>query len=113
MSSIKENVIREKRTIRAAKENLMGPSGKLGIILQAFGSPIIRQGSGLVDTNFLQNPFEEGPHTEYQPTISGQDGPVSYHDEILDAKDEYTYNEGLHFDGLSRGMHLEIVYWHA
>lgn len=113
MSSQKESVIREKRTILATQKNLMGPSGKFGMILQAFGSSVMRQGSGLVDANFLQDPYEDFVHTEYSPTASDQQGPVAYRDEILDSVDDYVYNEGLLFDGLSRGMHLEIVYWHA
>lgn len=113
MSRQQENVIREKRTIEATRKDLMGPAGKLGKILQAFGSPIIRQGSGLVDINFLQDPYEPEPHTEYSPTVSGQNGPIAYRDEILNVNNEYQYNEGLHFDGLSWGMHMEIFYWHT
>jgi hypothetical protein len=113
MSSQKESVIREKRTIQATQKNLMGPSGKFGTILQAFGSAVVRQGSGLVDSNFLQDSYEDFVETEYSPTVSDQLGPVTYRDEILDSVDDYVYNEGLLFDGLSRGMHLEIVYWHA
>lgn len=113
MRDNKENVIREKRTIEAVKKNLMGPSGKFGTILHAFGSPVIRQGSGLVDTNFLQDPYGDNVYTEYSPTMSEQEGPIAYRDEILDDYDGNIYNEGIHFDGLSRGMHLEIVYWHA
>lgn len=112
MSRQKENVIREKRTIEANKKNLMGPSGKFGIILQAFGTPVIRQGSSLMDQSFLDDPFGDDVETEYAPTLSGG-GPVTYRDEILTSSNDYVYNEGLMFDGLSRGMHLEIVYWHA
>lgn len=108
----KENVIREKRTNQATKKNLMGPSGKFGAILQSFGHPVVRQGSGLIDTNYLQNPYEDEVYTEYESTFSGQDGPMAYRDEILDSMDEYTCTEGLMFDGLSRGVHLDIVYWH-
>jgi hypothetical protein len=113
MTTQKENVIREKRTNLAVSKNLMGPSGKFGVILQAFGSPTLRQGSGLVDVNFLQSPYDDYVYTEYSPTMSDQDGPIAYRDEILDQYDEALYNEGLHFDGLSRCMHIEIFYWHA
>ncbi len=109
----KENVIREKRTNLAIKNNLMGPSGKFGIILQAFGSPITRQGSGLFDTNYLNTNYEDPVYTEYGSTMSGQDGPVAYRDEILDNIDDFVVNEGLMFDGLSRGIHLDITYWHV
>lgn len=112
MSKQKENVIREQRTIEATKKNLMGPAGKFGIILQAYGTPVIRQGTSLVDSSFLEDPFEDFIETEYSSTASGQRGPLAYRDEISNADTEHVYNEGLLFDGLSRGMHLEIVYWH-
>jgi hypothetical protein len=112
MSKQKENVIREKRTIEATKKNLMGPSGKFGIILQAFGTPIIRQGTSFLDSSFLSDPFEDYTNIEYASTASGQQGPVIYRDEILMSDIDNSYNEGLLFDGLSRGMHIEITYWH-
>lgn len=111
--SDKESVIREKRTIEATKKNLMGPAGKFGRILEAFGTAVIRQGSGMIDTNYLEDPFAESVHTEYASTLSGQNGPLAYKDEILDANDEFVVNEGLLFDGLGRGIHLEIKYWYA
>lgn len=104
-----ENVIKEKRTIEATRKNLMGPSGKFGVILQSFGSPIIRQGSSLFDQNFLEME-SDSTYTEYASTLSGQKGPVAYRDEIL-TFDDFISNEGLVFDGLSRGVHLEIIYW--
>lgn len=110
--SDKESVIREKRTNLAVRNNLMGPAGKFGRILEAFGTPIIRQGSGMMDVNYLDDPYDDEVYTEYGSTMSGQNGPVSYRDQILDSEDEFIVNEGLMFDGLSRGMHLEIVYWH-
>lgn len=113
MSDQKENIIREKRTIEATKKNLIGPSGKFGVILQAFGTPIIRQGTGLFDITYMDGIYEDHVYTEYESTASGQLGPVAYRDEILDMEDETIENEGLMFDGLSRGMHLEIIYWHA
>jgi hypothetical protein len=113
MNRHKENAIREKRTIEATKKNLMGPSGKFGVILQAFGTPVIRQGTSLLDSSFLYDPYEDLIHNEYATTASGQQGPLMQRDEIKTADSDYAYNEGMLFDGLSRGMHLEIVYWHA
>lgn len=113
MNKHKENAIREKRTIEATKKNLMGPSGKFGIILQAFGTPVIRQGTSLFDSSFLNDPYEEFVYSEYGSTSSGQQGPLMYRDEIKTADADFAHNEGILFDGLSRGMHLEIVYWHA
>jgi hypothetical protein len=113
MNKHKENTIREKRTIEATKKNLMGPSGKFGIILQAFGAPVVRQGTSLIDSTFLNDPYEDDIYEEFSSTASGQQGPSAYRDEIKTADFENAYNEGLIFDGLSRGLHLEIVYWHA
>lgn len=113
MSNSIENAIREKRTIEAEKKRLMGPSGKFGVILQVFGSKITRQGSGLVDADFLDDPYEDGVETEYGTTMSGQVGPMVSRDELPYIQDELVFDEGLLFDGLSRGMHLEIVFWFA
>lgn len=112
MSNPVENAIREKRTIEATKKNIMGPAGKFGIILHAYGTEIMRQGSGLMDVAYLDDPYDDFTYTEHSPTLSGG-GPVSYRDEILDASGDSVYEEGLLFDGLGRGLHLEIVYWYA
>jgi len=113
MKKYKENTIRELRTIEATKKNLMGPSGKFGIILQAFGSPVIRHGTSLIDSTFLKDPYEDDIYEEFSSTASGQQGPRAYRDEIITADFENSYNEGLIFDGLSRGIHLEIIYWNV
>lgn len=113
MNKHKENVIREKRTIEATKKNLMGPSGKFGVILQAFGTPVVRHGTGLIDSTFFYDPYEDFIEEEFQSTASGQMGPLTYRNEIKTSDSDFTQNEGIMFDGLSRGMHLEIVYWNA
>ena len=110
MSNQKEKAVREKRTIEATKKNLMGQSGKFGIIAQALGNPIIRQGSSLYSSTELEDPYDDFVETEYETTVSGQSGPAMYRDEILESSD-YVEEEGYVFDGLSRGMHLEIQYW--
>lgn len=92
----KEKAIRERRLIEATRKNLMGASGKFGQIAKWLGSPIIRQGSGLYDVNYLEDPFDSTDP-----------------DEIPVAEDEFCQKEGLVFDGLSRGMHLEIKYFFA
>lgn len=108
-----EKAIREKRTNLAVTKNLMGPAGKFGVILRAFGTSVMRQGSGLMDAGYIDDPYEDSVYTEYSPTVSGQQGPVMYRDELLNAGDDNVYEEGLLFDGLGRGIHLEITYWHA
>lgn len=109
MASNHENVIREKRSNLAAKNNLTGPSGKFGVILQAFGEPILRQGTGLVDANWLEDPYQDISDIGYEQTVSGQKGPIAWEDKLHDASDDYLYNEGLSFSGLSRGMQIDIV----
>lgn len=113
MNKHTENPIREKRTIEATKKNLMGVTGKFGTILQAFGTPVVRQGASFMDTGFLSDPYQDDIYEEFESTASGQYGPKKYRDEIRTAEFDNSYNEGLIFDGLSRGMHLEIVYWNA
>jgi hypothetical protein len=90
----------------------MGPSGKLGTILQAFGAPVMKQGSNLMDVGYLESPYQDEVYTEYSSTLSGQQGPIAHRDEILDLEDDGVHNQGLLFDGLSRGIHMEILYWH-
>jgi len=109
--SQKEKVIREKRTIEATGKNFMGITGKMGTIAKVLGSPIIRQGSGMMDVSYMEDPFEV-IESEREKTMSGQDGPEMWRDEIQEMDDAATQDEGWVFDGLSRGMHLEIKFWH-
>lgn len=90
----KERMIREKRTIEATRKNMMGASGKLGMIAKWCGSKITRQGGGLFESSYLDDPFFE-------------------ESEIPMMDDHAMIDEGWHFDGLSRGMHFEIRYLHA
>lgn len=106
-----EKVIREKRTIEATKKNLMGVTGKFGIIAQVLGHPVVRQGTGLMDQSFLDDPYEDFTQSEYGTTMSGQLGPEIWRDEIKEADDDLVVHEGFVFDGLSRGLHLEIKYF--
>ena len=108
--SQKEKVIREKRTMEATAKNLMGITGKMGMIVKTFGYPIVRQ-SGFMDVNVLEDPYDF-VDSEHEQTASGQNGPEMWRDEILDMGDDYSQDEGFVFDGLSRGMHLEIKFWH-
>lgn len=112
MSKQIENAIREKRTIEAIRKSLMGTEGKIGTIINAYGTPVMRQGSSMYNTTYLDSYDDDGVFTEYSPTLSGS-GPVAYRDEILDVHDDNIMKEGLLFDGLSRGLHLEMTYWVA
>lgn len=108
----KEKVIQEKRTIEATKKNMMGITGKLGLIVRILGSPVVRQGSGLYDQRFLSDPYEDNSNIERAGMLSDQLGPEIWQNEIKDADDSYSREEGYVFDGLSFGMHFEIKFWH-
>ena len=122
--------IKEYRTIEAKKKNLMGLNGKFGYILAALGQPIINhaESGGLYASNaadFLENwdtivkdstNFQPGTAEEIMKQIPTADtvehnvpeGWEWYGD--LDAEVFDEQKAGWHFDGLSRGMHLEITY---
>jgi hypothetical protein len=87
--NIEEKII-EQRTSEALKKNLMGQSGKIYLIAKFLGSSITKQSD---DTNFLNyDPWEDDP------------------DKIPILSDDVTsYDVGYAFDGLRRGLHLEIV----
>lgn len=105
----KEKIIKEQRTIEAARKNLMGLGGKLGCVLKMFGQPMIRHGSGadMFETTYLDDYYEIEENDPYNlhPGTS---------EEIMDQlpimDDASTSTLGWHFDGLNVGMHLEIKY---
>lgn len=88
----KARIIRERRQLLATNKNMMGSGGKLGIIAKYLGTPIIRQGSGLMDQTFLTDPYDMFEEEDKLPTYN----------------DAYQCMEGYIFDGLSRGMHFEV-----
>ena len=104
----KENLIREKRIIDATRKNYLGPTGKFGAIVKVYGVPIIRQSHGS-DSNYLTE--DDFTYEEYERTQSGQNGPLVFRDEIPEFDDDSPMMEGLMFDGLNRGLHLEIKHW--
>lgn len=91
----REQSIREQRTIEATIKNYVGPPGKIGTIARYLGKQIIRQGSGLMDVNYLESAYKEFDEKN-MPTFTEEESCL-----VL---------EGWIFDGLSRGMHLEIRY---
>ncbi len=80
-----EAAIKESRLILATKNDLMGANGKLGIICRYLGSKIE-----------AQTGFEYWNEEEVEIAQLGES------DGVLDV--------GWIFDGLSRGMHLEVKY---
>lgn len=89
----KEQMIREQRTIDAMKKGFMGADGKLARIARMMGHPIHRHGTSNFNQTFLDDPYE----------LPSDDLPV------MD-EDEMSYQIGFYFDGLGRGMQLEIVW---
>lgn len=95
----REQMIREARTIEAMRRGYMGMEGKLSTIAKRLGKPIIQQGSRSFDQTFLDDPFALEIEQEFgMPTIE---------------EDDHSYEIGIHYDGLSRGVNLSIfVHFH-
>lgn len=108
MSTQKENLIRERRTVLAISRNMMGANGKLGVILTAFGTPIIRQGTALHEATYLESP-EDDTDWLYETTASGQKGPLVSKNYTHDNEGQIS-EEGMLFDGLRIGIHLDIMF---
>lgn len=106
--------IKEQRTAEANKKGLVGQGGKIGTVLKALGSPIVGQAedAAYLDLNGSENspvgsPIKDIPIME----IEGAERPSGPEwDEIGESVSFSTRVIGRHFDGLSRGMHLEILY---
>jgi len=91
-----ENQIKEKRTIEASKKNLMGKNGKLGMILKHLGEPIVSQEGLFSDVSYFDHFWEDVDEDE-ESMQTFEEGSLSH-------------DVGRIWDGLSRGMHLEIQY---
>ncbi len=89
----KEQIIREQRTIEAMKKGLMGAEGKLCRIARTFGDPIFRQGGANFDASYLPDYDDLGE--DEIPTMD---------------EEEVSYRIGMHFDGMRRGIHMEIMW---
>ena len=124
-----EKRIQEQRTIEATKKNLMGFAGKLGCIAKNLGHPIIAEYFG--GKYFASNEMPDYMNLDddvYKDETIGEivrkmrtvqiriDGtPISEPGDVdpnwtqkHDKEDASTEQTGWYFDGLSRGMHLEI-----
>lgn len=88
----KEDIIRDQRTREAVKKGLMGQGGKLGCIARYLGQEIVRQGGSYYTQNFID-----------LTGIQEDENMIPYMEE-----DETAITEGYMFDGLSRGLHMEI-----
>lgn len=111
-----EAIVKEKRTLEATRKNLMGSEGKLGVILKQLGQPIIAHeiGGGMYDQSYLEG-YDIYEEDESLPTMSMGDDESTpegweWSTTPADADPVSCRQIGWHFDGLSRGMHLEIKY---
>lgn len=122
-----EEKIREKRILEATKKGLMGQNGKIGVVLKILGEPIIKQSEGgyYVDSNYIDTEGNESlDKSIYEidnsidllkkiPVMGaeGTERPNSYEWTEISQPTYYGLDTiGLYFEGLSRGMHLEIKY---
>ena len=109
-----ESRIREQRTAEANKKGLVGQGGKIGTVLRALGSPIVGQTEDVAYLSLDGSVNEpSGSPLKDMPTmeIDGNERPSG--DEWGEASDPLSFSTrtiGRHFDGLERGMHLEIIY---
>lgn len=117
-----EAKIKEQRTIEANKKGFVGQTGKIGTVLKIFGQPIIFQSEGgvYVDTNYIDDfdheNIEPQNNSELMASIpifdmgSNERPSGKEWQEMPDPRPFGSNQIGLHFDGLSRGMHMEIKY---
>ena len=104
MHNRKEDVIKRERTFEATRNNLMGIGGKLGIICKHLGKPIQKEGGSMFDTSEMDDLWLlEDDEPEEGAEFDMNKMPMMDEEEI-------SYTIGYVFDGLSRGMHLEIKY---
>lgn len=97
----KEKELQQLRTNKAALKNYIGPGGKLGTIAKYLGSVIMAQSSGAVDYRYMDlDPYDVDPEKVHDLPIYDESNSGDVEDRI----------RGLVFDGLSRGMHIEIKY---
>jgi hypothetical protein len=115
-----EERIREQRSIEANKKGFVGQNGKVSVVLRMLGGPVVAQHEGgfYVDTNYLGQPetHEDEPTDALgmmrgMPTMGSDANPRPESSEWSEMEEPGQYSTrtvGWHFDGLSRGMHLEI-----
>lgn len=113
-----ETRIKEQRVLEATKKGLIGASGKIGTVLRMLGSDIIYHGEDY-GASFLE-PNEDRPEPRnaidmlsYIPTMDTESNSRPVGEEWNEVGESYavsTRKIGMHFDGLSRSMHMEIKY---
>lgn len=114
-----ESKIREQRVLEATKKGLVGASGKIGTVLRMLGSDIVRHDEESGAAAFLDmeddrlEPRSVGELLSYIPTMDDEENQRPEGQEWGEIGETHlvsTRKIGMHFDGLSRGMHMEIKY---
>jgi hypothetical protein len=114
-----EKRIKDQRTIEANRKKLMGLEGKLGCILKYLGEPLIQQDQGdwFHTSHYLEDEEAQdqdwgGTPEEIITQIPTEDwGNMAADECYRSERIQYDTQEiGMIFDGLSRGMNLEIRY---
>ena len=91
-----EKALKEQREIEAMAKGYIGLEGVFATIVKRLGQPIMRPGGSNFEQRFLDDPFDEHDPEEIL-TIDEEDN---------------SYEIGLHFDGLSRGINMTISLFH-
>ena len=107
----KEKVIKDQRSIEASRKGLMGLGGKLGCVLKNFGQPIVSQHEGgLMYSSTSLEDYEEIEEKDPYNLRGGTPEEILEQIDVMDMEETTIHSLGWVFDGLSRGMHLEIKY---
>lgn len=119
-----EKLIKQKRLVQATQNNLMGLNGKLGCIAKFMGDPITMhlEGGQFFSSTELDDPYyyqtdindcrtAEEIANKIPMMNADQDDPQGPEwREFQNRINVTTYDMGWIFDGLNKGLHLEIKY---
>lgn len=110
-----ESRIKEQRLAEATKKGLVGMSGKIGTVLKTLGSPIVAQteDATYLDTDgrgddVLEGGIDNIPIMDMDG-VSRPEG-SEWSEPSVSPTPFGIHKIGWHFDGLGRGMHMEIIY---
>ncbi len=118
-----EKKIKEERTLEVNKKGLIGPSGKIATILRNLGGPIIGQIEDSVydytydydmnNHNSIHETTNSKDLVKKIPMMNMDEGTRPNSEEWGDMPEGVNFSTrevGYYFEGLNRGMHLEIKY---
>ena len=88
----RDQMLKEARTIEAMRKGYMGLEGTLSLVAKRLGHPIFHQGSKVFEQTFLDDPYDLVDENEL-PVLE---------------EDANSYEIGVQFDGLSRGINMSI-----